>query len=298
LQFCYAIGTVEAWNAMNGLNRRGALAVAAGLSAVTAAKAESRDLSGYAINLDTWFRDRPFAERFALARQAGFTIMEFWRADRGDGMDAAAIRKLADANGLSITQYAPVAPRFGDPAQHGALMTMIRTAIADCRVLGCSKFTLTGHDNVEGMSREAMLAGYVTGLMRIAPLLEEAGITALVEPFNRVNHIGHFLNGSVPAVSLVRSVNSPRVRLLWDFYHMQLEDGDLIEKFTAGADLAAHVQIGDVPGRHEPGTGEVNHANLIGAVRAAGFKEPIGLEFMPLDGNWQRAVRAVRALGV
>jgi len=82
---------------------------------------------------------------------------------------------------------------------------------------------------------------------------------------------------------------------LWDFYHMQLEDGDLIEKFTAGADLAAHVQIGDVPGRHEPGTGEVNHANLIGAVRAAGFKEPIGLEFMPLDGNWQRAVRGAGA---
>ena len=79
---------------------------------------------------------------------------------------------------------------------------------------------------------------------------------------------------------------------------MQLEDGDLIEKFTASADLAAHVQIGDVPGRHEPGTGEVNHANLIAAVRRAGFKDPIGLEFMPLDDNVQRAVQAVRALGV
>ena len=53
------------------------------------------------------------------------------------------------------------------------------------------------------------------------------------------------------------------MKLLWDFYHMQLEDGDLIEKFTAGADQVAHVQIGDVPGRHQPGTGEVNHANLL-----------------------------------
>ncbi len=293
---------------MGDLNRRGAMAAAglgglgglAGLAAATAAKAQGAggSLAGYAVNLDTWFRDTPFEQRFALARQAGFTIIELWKADRGDGIDAAAIRKLAGANGLSIVQYAPVAPKFGDPAQHGALVAMIRQVIADCHTLGCAKFTLTGHDNVEGMRREAMLAGYVTGLMRIAPLLEEAGITALVEPFNRVNHVGHFLNGSRPAVSLVRSVNSPRLKLLWDFYHMQLEDGDLIEKFTADADVAAHVQIGDVPGRHEPGTGEINHANLIAAVRKAGFSGPIGLEFMPLDGNWRRAVQAVRALGV
>jgi hydroxypyruvate isomerase len=285
---------------MGNLDRRGAMAAAglAGLAAATAARAQGAgNLSGYAVNLDTWWRDQPFERPFVLARQAGFTVIELWKADRGNGIDAAAIRKLADANGLAITQYAPAAPKFGDPAQHGALVALARQAIADCRVLGCTKFTLTGHDNVEGMSREAMLAGYVTGLMRIAPLLEAAGITALVEPFNRVNHIGQFLNGSTPAVSLVRSVNSPRVKILWDFYHMQLEDGDLIEKFTANADLAAHVQIGDVPGRHEPGTGEIHHANLIAAVRKAGFHDPIGLEFMPLDENWQRAVQAVRALG-
>lgn len=285
---------------MANLDRRGAMALAglAGLGAATAANAQAGTLSGYAVNLDTWFRDQPFEQRFALSRQAGFTVMELWKADRGDGMDAAKIRALADSNGLSIVQYAPVAPKFGDPAQHDALLKMIETTIADCRTLGCTKFTLTGHDNIEGMSREAMLAGYTTGLMRIAPMLEQAGITALVEPFNRVNHIGHFLNGSRPAVSMVRSVNSPRVRLLWDFYHMQLEDGDLIEKFTAAADLAAHVQIGDVPGRHEPGTGEIHHANLIAAVRRAGFRDPIGLEFMPLDSDWRRAVAAVRALGI
>jgi len=147
------------------------------------------------------------------------------------------------------------------------------------------------------MSREAMLAGYQSGLMRIAPLLEAANITALVEPFNRVNHKGHLLNGSEPALAMVRAVNSPRVKLLWDFYHMQLEEGDLIEKFTAGVDQVAHVQIGDVPGRHEPGTGEVNHNNLIGAVRAAGFRDAIGLEFAPLDDNVERAVERVLALG-
>jgi hydroxypyruvate isomerase len=96
----------------------------------------------------------------------------------------------------------------------------------------------------------------------------------------------------------VRSVASPRIKLLWDFYHMQLEDGDLIEKFTAGADQVAHVQIGDVPGRHQPGTGEVNHANLLKAVRAAGYRDKIGLEFMPLNQDDARAVEDMLALGV
>jgi hydroxypyruvate isomerase len=95
---------------------------------------------------------------------------------------------------------------------------------------------------------------------------------------------------------MIKSVNSPRVKLLWDFYHMQLEEGDLIEKFTAGVAQVDHVQIGDVPGRHEPGTGEVNHANLIRAIRAAGYTGPIGLEFSPLDNNDARAVDAILAL--
>ena len=163
-------------------------------------------------------------------------------------------------------------------------------------MLNCAQFTVTGHALVNGMSREAQLAEYTAGLMRMAPLLEAADVTALVEPFNRVNHLNHLLNGSQTALPMVRAVNSPRVKLLWDFYHMQLEDGDLIEKFNAGFYHVAHVHIGDVPGRHQPGTGEINHANLLRAVRAAGYKGKIGLEFMPLDQNDSRAVDDMLAL--
>ncbi|HKB97073.1 MAG TPA: TIM barrel protein, partial [Rhizomicrobium sp.] len=216
--------------------------------------------------------------------------------DRANGTKASALRALCDANGLTVTQFAPAWPNFADPAKHPELLKTVEAAIADARTLNCSQFTVTGHSLVEGMSREAQLAGYLAGLMRMAPMLEAAGVTALVEPFNRVNHLNHLLNGSQPALPMVRSVNSPKVKLLWDFYHMQLEDGDLIEKFTAGADQVAHVQIGDVPGRHQPGTGEVNHANLLRAVRAAGYPGKIGLEFMPLDQDDAKAVKDMLAL--
>jgi hydroxypyruvate isomerase len=286
---------------MTGPSRRDALGAAAALAGLAAAPASAQaiaGLDGYAINLDTWCKQVPFEQRFALARKLGFKTIEFWTVDRGNGTKATDIKKLVDDNGLDVTQFAPAWPNFADPAKMPELLKVTEQAIADAKVLGCAKFTVTGHFLVEGMTREAQLAGYTAGLMRMAPLLESAGVTGLVEPFNRVNHLNHLLNGSQPALPMVRSVNSPRVKLLWDFYHMQLEDGDLIEKFTAGADQVAHVQIGDVPGRHQPGTGEVNHANLLRAVRAAGYRDKIGLEFMPLGQEDARAVRDMLALGV
>ena len=288
---------------MSGPNRRhalGAVAGLAGLAVSPAAQAQPRkprnvaeSLSDYAVNLDTWFRQVPFEQRFALAKQHNFKFIEFWPADRNNGPKAPAIRDLCNANGLTVVQFAPAWPNFADPAKLPDLLKTTEAAIADARTLGCTQFTVTGHSLIEGMSREAQLAGYQAGLTRMAPMLEAAGMTALVEPFNRVNHLNHLLNGSQPGLPMMRAINSPRVKLLWDFYHMQLEDGDLIQKFNAGIDQVAYVQIGDVPGRHEPGTGEVNHANLFKAVRAAGYRGKIGLEFMPLDQNDAKAVQAM-----
>ena len=290
---------------MTGPNRRDALVTAmAGLAAASKASAQTKsrsrtdDLSGYAVNLDTWFKQVPLEQRFALAKQHGFKFIEFWTVDRGNGTKASTIRGWCEANGLTVTQFAPAWPNFGDPAKHPELIKTTEQAIADAKVLGTNQFTVTGHSLIDGLSREAQLAGYLAGLMRMAPMLEAANVTALVEPFNRVNHLNHLLNGSQPALPMVRSVNSPRVKLLWDFYHMQLEDGDLIEKFNAGADQVAHVQIGEVPGRHQPGTGEIHHANLLKAVRAAGYRGRIGLEFMPLDQDDAKAVQDMLAVGV
>lgn len=289
---------------MPGPNRRDALGAVAGLTAfAAAARAQSPGqanprLAGYAINLDTWGKQLPFEQRFALARRLGFRTIEFWSVDRGNGTKASQIKRWMDENGLAVTQFAPAWPNFAEPSKIPELIKVTEQAIADAAVLNCSKITITGHSLVEGMSREAQLAGYTAGLMRMAPLLEKAGVTGMVEPFNRVNHLNHLLNGSQPAVPMVRSVGSPRIKLLWDFYHMQLEDGDLIEKFNAGFSEVAHVQIGDVPGRHQPGTGEIHHANLLRAVRAAGYQAPIGLEFLPLDQDDAKAVNDLLALGV
>ncbi len=286
-----------------GMTRRaGLLALSvAGAALTSPAKAKTPDtktaLMPYACNLDTWFKEVPFVERFAKAAVLGFRQVEFWTVNRdADGTDARKARALLDDNGLTVTQYAPTAPDFSDPAKHGDLVAMIGQAIEDCGTLGCNKITVVGHGLIPGMSREAMLAGYTAGLMRIAPILEQANVMALVEPFNTVNHPNHLLNGSRPAVDMVRAVKSPMIRLMWDLYHMQLEDGDLIEKFTAGADTVGYVQAGDVPGRNQPGTGEVNYANVFKAIRTVGYAGPFGLEYYPLGQDNARAVSDAVAL--
>src|SRR4029079_16014495 len=118
-------------------NRRDALVAAmAGLAAATEANAQTKsrnptdDLSGTAVNLDTWFKQVPFEQRFALAKQHGFKFIEFWTVDRGNGTKASTLRDLCDANGLSVTQFAPVWPNFADAAKLPDLLKVTETAIA------------------------------------------------------------------------------------------------------------------------------------------------------------------------
>ena len=120
------------------------------------------------------------------------------------------------------------------------------------------------------------------GLKAIVPLAEEAGVTLVLEPLNSlVDHAGYFLDRSALGFELVRAVDSPRIKVLFDIYHMQVMEGNVIQTLTGNLDLIGHVHVADVPGRHEPGTGELNYANIIEALRQAGYDKYVGFEFDP-----------------
>jgi hydroxypyruvate isomerase len=113
---------------------------------------------------------------------------------------------------------------------------------------------------------------------------------AILEPFNPVDHAGHFLNGSRDALAVCRAVDSPAVKLNWDLYHMQLTEGNLIASLRDGIDQIGYVQIADVPGRHQPGTGEINYTQVFAALDDVGYGGPIGLECWPKNGNVEQAI--------
>jgi hydroxypyruvate isomerase len=106
---------------------------------------------------------------------------------------------------------------------------------------------------------------------------------APVEPLNPVeNHANYFLNSSREAFEIVRVVDSPSVKILFDFYHIKIMEGNLIETLRRNIAAIGHFHVGDVPGRHEPGTGEINYINVFKAIRETAFRDFVAMEYLPV----------------
>lgn len=136
----------------------------------------------------------------------------------------------------------------------------------------------------------------VRALRAVAGHAERTGVTLLVEPVNtRVDHPGIYLTSSYEGYAIVEAVDSPNVKLLYDVYHQQIAEGNLVANVREHVDQIGHVHVGDVPGRHEPGTGEINYPNVLQAFADAGYDGYVGCEFEPI-GEPEDAIRAVGAL--
>lgn len=264
--------------------------------AATGSAAPGEALGCLACNMESWWIDLPFMERFERAAAAGFEAVEFWQYDL-PGRNVETIADHCRRLGLSIVQFTGWgAPSLADPANHAGFQRGIESAIEVAAVLDAPMFTIVGHQVVDGIDRDTSLGNIERALAGVAPLLEAAGKTAILEPFNPVDHPGHVLNGSGDALAICRAVDSPAVKLNWDLYHMQLTEGNLITSLEAGLDQVGYVQIADVPGRHQPGTGEINYTSVFRALDAMGYTGPIGLECWPEQGDEARAVRDLLAV--
>jgi hydroxypyruvate isomerase len=156
--------------------------------------------------------------------------------------------------------------------------------------------TVVGGDDQPGMSQEQMHANIVAGLKLVAPIAESADVTLILEPMNiRVDHKGHCLYGSEAAVKICREVGSSHVKINWDLYHMQISEGDLCRRLQEGFGEVGYVQLADNPGRHEPGTGEINYSRVLRAVKELGYEGFVGLECTPLEDELTAAQRVYAA---
>ena len=143
---------------------------------------------------------------------------------------------------------------------------------------------LTGNE-LGGMPRSEQMNNAVAALRLAAPLLERNGITAVVEVLNTyVDHAGYFLYYVRDAAEMIDRVGSPNVKILLDIYHVQIMEGNLIGNIRSNIDRIGHFHIGDVTGRHEPGTGEINYRNVFKAIYDLGdsYRGYAALEYRPL----------------
>ncbi|HUX75454.1 MAG TPA: TIM barrel protein [Anaerolineae bacterium] len=235
------------------------------------------------------FTEYPFLERIEKAAEAGFDAVEFWN---WDNKDLPAIKAAADRAGLGIASFqSNLGGTLIHPDHRGNFVAGIKKSLGKAKEMGAPSLFLLSDELGEDrsvrfqfteLSEEAKYQSVLDGLKTLAPLAEEAGITLLLEPLNiHVDHPGYFLHRSSVGFDLVRAVESPRIKLLYDIYHMQVMEGNIIHTLTSNLDVIGHVHIADVPGRHEPGTGELNYANIFKALREAGYDRYVGFEFEP-----------------
>lgn len=245
----------------------------------------------FAVNVEMWWTNKPFLDRVKAAIDFGFPAIEFWP---WKNKDLAKLADLCRSNNMAVAQFTAwgFAPGLNETKNHKDFVKAIEDGCKVAKDLDCKMMTVVGGNDVAGMSQQDMHANIITGLKLAAPIAEANGVMLILEPMNiRVDHKGHCLYGSVPAVNICRAVNSPMVKINWDLYHMHITEGDLCRRLKEGYDQVGYIQVADNPGRNEPGTGEIFYARVYRELKALGYTGYVGLECRPKEGEEKAAER-------
>jgi hydroxypyruvate isomerase len=166
-----------------------------------------------------------------------------------------------------------------DPKQRPALLEDVRKAIEYHKVIGNTQATVITGNQIVKLPRGVQRRNVIDALAAVADVLEPTGLTVVLEPLNVwVDHAGYFLNTSDEAAEIMAAVGSQHVKILFDIYHQQISEGNLINNIRAYWDYIGYFQVGDVPGRNEPGTGEINWRNVFKAIHEKGYRGILGME--------------------
>lgn len=240
----------------------------------------------FAVNLTIMFKEYPFYERFARAAEAGFRAVEFMSPFV---YDAEAVIAAAEAASLDVVQFnfmdGDLASGERGCASHPGSQELWREKLFEAldlgrRLKGRQINSLVGNLQEE-VGREAQMSCLIENLRWAVPNLERAELPLMVEALNLDDNPGYLLSSSDQVLDVIEAVGSPWVRFQYDVYHMQRMEGDLINTIRACGDRLGHVQIADNPGRHEPGTGEINYRNVLAALDQTGYGGYVGLEYIP-----------------
>jgi hydroxypyruvate isomerase len=253
--------------------------------------------------IEMLFTEVPFEDRFQRARESGFDYIEFWS---WQDKDIPKIKDLCRVFDLKVASFSGDQDfSMIDENQREDYIAFIDESIEVARFLSCGHLVV--HSNALGengvvknhyphSSHLKKITVMFDVLKTLAPKAEKARVTLALESLNtRVDHAGNFLTSTREAAELVRSVNSASVKILYDIYHMQIMEGNIIHTLEAYIDTVGYIHMADVPGRHEPGTGEINFANVMNALKKLRYAGIIGFELTPSQ-NSSEAVQAIKRL--
>jgi hydroxypyruvate isomerase len=194
---------------------------------------------------------------------------------------------------ITVDATSGVGPGFADPSGGDAFLTALKGLIPAAQRLQCKQIILLSGKRIEGAPPQSQHMASIEALKRAADVLSSANLVAVIEPIDRLENPTIYLDGVTEAFEIVHAVGSPNIRVLYDVYHEQREFGNLIAKFETNIDQVGLIHIADVPGRHEPGTGEINYLNIYRKLAQLNYKGKIAMEFYP-TGDIVETLRRAR----
>ena len=243
----------------------------------------------FSANLGFLFPELPFEERFAAAAALGFAGVEY--ATPYGHEKEKLCRLLRDHGLLQVLINSPAGPREDggrglacQPGRSGEFRDSIELALDYAEALECPRIHLLAGVAPADADFDSLQATYMENLRFAARAGAERGVKMLIEGINRNDAPGYFLDRPSLARRMLEEIAVPNLFLQFDVYHAQMTEGNLAETIEAALPLIEHIQIADVPGRHQPGSGEINFPFLFHRLDDLGYQGWVGCEFHP-DGS-------------
>ena len=236
--------------------------------------------------------EKPLDQLFAEIADIGFSAVELWSYD--DALPA--IVKSAAQHGLtvcSVTGHDSIDHGLNDPAHHARIHAELSRTIQICSDLGIPGAICFAGSRYRGVSDIAGLNFAPEALTRLAPIAEAAGVTLNLELLNsRVDHFNYMGDSTDWCLALCKQVDSPRVKVLYDIYHAQIMEGDLVRNVMRLLPVLGHVHTGGNPGRAEiDETQEINYPAVMRALSDGGYSGYVGHEFFPKNPDKMASLR-------
>ena len=258
--------------------------------------------------IESVFTDLPYDKRIKEVKKLGFEAVEFWFPDHNfngkeltkDASKVDAIAKALKDEELKLILLVVnsvdgiIGGSLVDPADRNKWMERLRRSISLAHKLGCDKLITPSGNKISGVSEWIQFKAIVDTLTQAVKIAEKENITLLLEPLNTiVDHPGQFLDSTTKAVGIIKEIASSNLKIVFDIYHMQIMEGNIIDTVKKNIDMIAHFHMAGVPGRAELWGGELDYLSIISNIEQLGYNGYFTLEYFPVleSGDSLRKVK-------
>ena len=275
-----------------------AVAMALPADSVLDAAADAKPTVPFKLSVMLWTINKqlPFEQRLEKVAEAGYGAVEL--VDEFEKWSAEDFRRMNNKKrslGITFDATAGVWKGIADPAGRDAFLTDLQNFFPVAHKLECPGVIVLSGNKVEGLSSQAHHEACIEALKQAAELAAKQDVTLLLENIDQEENPKYYLTSVAEGFEIIRKVDNPHVKFLYDFFHEQISEGNLIKKLEKNVNQVGLVHIADVPGRHEPGTGEINYTNIFRRLAELKYDRYAAMEFEP-TGDVVTSLRGAREL--